>query len=266
MTVTLGAMLACASAPKRPTLLEAAPGDELAELSGLVDVDPDADVVDVRLVRELSRPALIRARAGDAVVLRVAATPPRTLSLDGAAASVFSPTSDASVWLVMPQRPGVFALRAATAQTTSVEAFVAVSPREASVKERVLFLDDRADAAERIDGLGNVLLMNGAVRPTLTVASGSVERWHVANIATARKFILVLPGHGMAHVSGTEMAEVELRPGDSVTIDVRLDGPPSTTVDLATLDGDGTGSGEAYPVLRVYYSAAGAATKSDGAQ
>ena len=189
-----------------------------------------------------------------------------SLSLDGAAASVFSPTSDASVWLVMQQRPGFFPLRAANAQTTSVEAFVAVSPREASVKERVLFLDDRADAAERIDGLGNVLLMNGAVRPTLTVASGSVERWHVANIATARKFILVLPGHGMAHVSGTEMAEVELRPGDSVTIDVRLDGPPSTTVDLATLDGDGTGSGEAYPVLRVYYSAAGAATKSEGAQ
>jgi FtsP/CotA-like multicopper oxidase with cupredoxin domain len=73
--------------------------------------------------------------------------------------------------------------------------------------DRVLVLDDvKLEASGQLSTVtneldimlgrqGNVLLVNGAVRPQLEVATGARERWRFVNVANGRYFNLDLPGH-----------------------------------------------------------------------
>ena len=119
-------------------------------------------------------------------------------------------------------------------------------------RDRVLLLDDRADG-ERVQGLGDTLLVNAQPRPTLRVGVGSMERWHLWNVAQHRVFTLALPGHVLV-VDGEPTAELSLAPGQHASLEVTFAHPAGSVVDLTTLDGEpGPDVVEAWPMLRVVY-------------
>lgn len=251
MLVTAGVTVSCATVPSRPVLLEAEPNGPLQELT-LADADPDESVVDVTL--GAAPRAVIHARAGDAIVVRFPGSHAGTWTLDDDPAAI-DVTADGYVWLLAAGEPGVQLIRRVDDRPGQFAAAVVVGGRAASTgASRLLVLEDRADGNERINGLGNVLLVNGQMRPTLAVGAGTVERWHVVNAASARTFTLLLPGHVFSVVGGSDTGELVLRPGERAVIDVRFAGPPGETVDLATLDGAPSNApAEAYPILRVTF-------------
>ncbi len=246
-----GALLAaCATAPTRPTLLEVPAGAPLVELSTLPDADIEDGVVDVTLLvaSAASLPVLARAQVGNAVVVR---------GLTGGFQQVGDERAavDGGVALFNPQRPGAFAIRSGVG--ARVDAILLVA--EATKQERVLVLDDRAQGIERLNGLGNQLVVNGQPRPTLRVTPGSMERWHVFNVAERRSFLIALPGHLLRRPDGKEAGELWLAPGESASVDVALGLPAGTSVDVTTIDADGAATtadaAEAWPLLRVLYVA-----------
>lgn len=250
-TMTLAAtfLISCVTVPSRPALLDLPVGPALVALSSLVDVDPDPSVVDVRL--EGRRPAVIAVGPAQALVLRIPAAPARTLVIDDASeSSVTTSPQEESVWLLALQPSRAYAIRAKE-QPARLDALVVV--QDELRQERVLLLDDVADGIERKEGLGNVVTVNGQRRPTLAVARGAKERWHFANTAVARTFVLVLPGHVFAGVDGA-VAEVVLAPGACASVDVELGNESAAAFDLVTLDGD-LASGEAWPLIHVLTTA-----------
>lgn len=50
---------------------------------------------------------------------------------------------------------------------------------------------------------GDVLFVNGAVRPTLEIRPGEVQRWRIVNASAGRYYRLALPGHELVQV-GTD--------------------------------------------------------------
>ena len=93
---------------------------------------------------------------------------------------------------------------------------------------------------------GNVLLVNGRKRPTLSVAPGSRERWRFVNTANGRYFRLGLAGHTLfviGHDGGlvVEPYEVEsllVAPGERYEVLVELAGEPGDRLALQTLHYD----------------------------
>lgn len=250
--VTVGVTISCATVPSRPVLIEAEPNGPLQELT-LADADPDESVVDVTLGAPR---AVIKARAGDAIIVRFPGTHAGTWTLDGDQGAIVDVTADGYVWLLGAGEPGLRLIRRVDDRPGEFAAAVVVRERAASAgASRVLVLDDRADGSERINGLGNVMLVNGQTRPTVSVGAGGVERWHLVNAASARTFTLLLPGHVFSVVDGSETGELALRPGERAVVDVRFAGPPGESVDLATLDGEPSNGSpaEAYPILRVTF-------------
>jgi bilirubin oxidase len=47
---------------------------------------------------------------------------------------------------------------------------------------------------------GDVLFVNGQVRPEITIRSGEVQRWRVINASAARVYRLSIPGHKLLHI------------------------------------------------------------------
>nr|MBA2291571.1 multicopper oxidase family protein [Gemmatimonadales bacterium] len=47
---------------------------------------------------------------------------------------------------------------------------------------------------------GDVIFVSGAVRPTIAIRSGEVQRWRVINASAARVYRLAIPGHTFLHV------------------------------------------------------------------
>ena len=136
-------------------------------------------------------------------------------------------------------------------------------PLPASLTERVLLLHDnrfRADGAldlpdmhspeGRVDAEngreGDVVFVSGAVRPTLAIRSGEVQRWRVINASAARVYRLALPGHTLLQV-GTdgglferpvEREEIVLGVGERAELLVRATAKPGTRVALQALPYD----------------------------
>lgn len=243
-------LTSCVTTHSRPTLLDLPAGPPLVEPVALVDDDPDASVVDVRLAGPQQ---VIMLGAADALVIRIPPTSsPQTLVVDELQASITTSPAAESVWLLGPQRSGVYAIRRG-GELGRLDAVVVVQARER--RERVLLLNDTTAGIERIEGLGNVVTVNGQRRPTLSVVPGAKERWHFANTSVARSFVLILPGHVFAVVGGSAVGEIALVPGAVVSADVELGNEAIAAFDLVTLDGSPV-SGEAWPLIHVVTNAA----------
>jgi FtsP/CotA-like multicopper oxidase with cupredoxin domain len=124
--------------------------------------------------------------------------------------------------------------------------------------DRVLVLDDVKVEA---DGLlstrtvnldvmlgrqGNVLLVNGRKRPSLSVVPGSRERWRFVNTANGRYFRLSLAGHELLIIGYDGGLLVEpyatesllVAPGERYDVLVELDGEAGQRLPLQTLHYD----------------------------
>jgi hypothetical protein len=182
-------------------------GSTMTEEPSLTNASVEENIVDVSLPQDpASSPAslpIARAHVGDAVILRGLG--------GGSFQQVGSELVNVSegVALLNPQHPGLFPIRSAAEARISA-LLVVVSKKHAP--ERVLLLDDKAQGIERLDGLGNQLVVNGQVRPTLEVVQGSTERWHLFNVAERRVFLVALPGHLLSDSEGKALGELTLAP------------------------------------------------------
>ena len=136
-------------------------------------------------------------------------------------------------------------------------------PLPASLAERVLVLADnrfRPDGsldlpdphspAARVDAEngreGDVLFVSGAVRPTLAIRSGEVQRWRVVNASAARVYRLALEGHTLLHVGSDgglfehprPVEEIVLGVGERAELLVRGAGRPGSRATLRALPYD----------------------------
>jgi FtsP/CotA-like multicopper oxidase with cupredoxin domain len=83
---------------------------------------------------------------------------------------------------------------------------------------------------------GNLLLVNGQVRPTLKARPGLPQRWRVINAAKTRYFQLSLAGHGFTRVGGdgglmaapVNVAQPVLAPAERADLIVVPDGEPGS--------------------------------------
>ena len=112
---------------------------------------------------------------------------------------------------------------------------------------------------------GNLLLVNGVLRPTLNVRAGEKVRLQFINAAASRYFRLVLPGHTLTLVGEdgawlerpTPTQELLLTPGQRADVVIEATGLPGATLDLLSLPYDrshASGSGASSNLLRVRYS------------
>ena len=136
-------------------------------------------------------------------------------------------------------------------------------PLPASLPERLLVLSDnrfledgsidirdplkpsgRVDAENGREG--EVVFVNGEVRPTLSIRSGQVQRWRIVNASAARMYRLSLRGHRFLHVGSdgglfehpVDTTEVVLAVGERVELLVRGSGIPGDRTVLEALPYD----------------------------
>jgi FtsP/CotA-like multicopper oxidase with cupredoxin domain len=133
----------------------------------------------------------------------------------------------------------------------------AEDPLPASLTDRLLILTDNRFNADgsiaeptRVDlengREGDVLFVNGQVRPTLTIRSGEVQRWRVVNASAGRFYRLALGGHSFLHVGSdaglfeqaVEVREILIAPSERVELLVRGTGVPGSRSVLQTLPYD----------------------------
>jgi bilirubin oxidase len=132
----------------------------------------------------------------------------------------------------------------------------------AGIPERLLILSDnrfRPDGAvdfpehmspaSQVDAEngreGNVLLVNGQVKPTISVRPGQVERWRFINASAARIYRLAIPGRKLLHVGSDgglfaaprEVDDLLVANSERVEVLVR-GGEPGSRVVLQTLPYD----------------------------
>ena len=93
---------------------------------------------------------------------------------------------------------------------------------------------------------GGLLFVNGAVRPTLEIRSGEVQRWRIINASAARMYRLAIPGHTFLHVGSdgglferpVERSEIILAGAERVEVLVRGTGAPGSAAVLQSLPYD----------------------------
>ena len=84
---------------------------------------------------------------------------------------------------------------------------------------------------------GNILLVNGKVRPRLKVRQGKQQRWRVINAARARYYTLRLPEHTLVKLGGdnglaersVETSRIVLVPGERADLVFTPSDPPGTS-------------------------------------
>jgi FtsP/CotA-like multicopper oxidase with cupredoxin domain len=139
----------------------------------------------------------------------------------------------------------------------------AQDPLPASLPEKVLILTDnrfRAGGALDLDPgqgppnlidetngrEGDVLFVNGQIRPTVAIRSGEVQRWRILNASAARFYRLSLPGHTFLQV-GTDgglfehpvaRSEILLAVSERVELLVQGSGAPGSRSVLQSLPYD----------------------------
>jgi FtsP/CotA-like multicopper oxidase with cupredoxin domain len=136
-------------------------------------------------------------------------------------------------------------------------------PLPSSLREQVLILADnrfasdgaidfpqpRSPAAQtdEVNGReGNVLFVNGEVRPTISITSGEVQRWRIINASAARVYRLAIPGLMFQHVGSdgglferpVEVREIIVASSERVELLVRGTDPPGTKRVLQALPYD----------------------------
>jgi bilirubin oxidase len=127
----------------------------------------------------------------------------------------------------------------------------------ASLPEKLLILaDNRFDhhggvhAHTKVDEVngreGDVLFVNGQLRPTITICAGEVQRWRIINASGARFYRLALAGQSFLHVGSdgglfarpVERRESLLAPSERVEVLVVGSGAPGSRTDLQSLPYD----------------------------
>ena len=96
---------------------------------------------------------------------------------------------------------------------------------------------------------GELVLVNGQLRPRFTAATGTLERWRIVNACTSRFLRLALDGHrfevigidGHAYLEPAAAETISLAPGNRADALVRFEVPGAVT--LRTLDVDRLGAG-----------------------
>ncbi len=136
-------------------------------------------------------------------------------------------------------------------------------PLPASITERLVILSDtrlgpdgsiampeRHSPEGRLDfengREGDVLFVNGQLRPTVAIKRGEVQRWRVLNGSGARYYRLTLPGHKFLHVGNdgglfehpVEVDEILLATAERVELLVRGTGLPGARSTLRALPYD----------------------------
>jgi FtsP/CotA-like multicopper oxidase with cupredoxin domain len=99
---------------------------------------------------------------------------------------------------------------------------------------------------ERNGREGDVLFVNGQIRPQVPIRSGEVQRWRVINASGARIYRLALPGHTILHVGSdgglferpVEVEEILLANGERAELLVRGTSMPGSRSVLQTLPYD----------------------------
>jgi FtsP/CotA-like multicopper oxidase with cupredoxin domain len=93
---------------------------------------------------------------------------------------------------------------------------------------------------------GDVLFVNGQIRPTLAIRNGEIQRWRILNASAARFYRLSLPGHTLLQV-GTDgglfehpvaRSELLLAPAERLELLVQGSGAPGSRSVLQSLPYD----------------------------
>jgi len=93
---------------------------------------------------------------------------------------------------------------------------------------------------------GPILFVNGHVMPTLTIRSGEVQRWRIANASAGRIYRIALAGHSLLQIGSdgglfekpVEQKEILLTTGERVEVLVRGTDAPGTKSVLQNLPYD----------------------------
>ena len=93
---------------------------------------------------------------------------------------------------------------------------------------------------------GELLFVNGQIKPALTIRSGETQRWRIVNASASRVYRLALQGHTFLHVGNdgglfetpVEAKEILLANSERVEFLVRGTGPPGTRAALQALPYD----------------------------
>jgi FtsP/CotA-like multicopper oxidase with cupredoxin domain len=121
-------------------------------------------------------------------------------------------------------------------------------------------------------GEGNVILVNGRVKPRLSARVGLRQRWRFVNAARSRFFQLSLPGHKFVRIGGdggfieapVESDMLLLTPGERADVSIVPTGQPDTDVVMRWIPYDrGYGTAFARPaedVMTLHLDAAPAVT------
>jgi FtsP/CotA-like multicopper oxidase with cupredoxin domain len=87
---------------------------------------------------------------------------------------------------------------------------------------------------------GNILLVNGKQKPTITARAGLRQRWRLVNAAKSRYYQLALAGHGFTRIGGDgglletpeEKSALVLAPGERADVLVVPRGAPGQTLSV----------------------------------
>jgi bilirubin oxidase len=101
--------------------------------------------------------------------------------------------------------------------------------------------EDRENGRE-----GDLLFVNGEVRPTLEIRRGEVQRWRIVNASAARIYRLAIPGHTFLHVGSdgglferpVERSEILIAGAERVEVLVRGTGAAGSEAVLQSLPYD----------------------------
>ena len=111
-------------------------------------------------------------------------------------------------------------------------------------------LPEKKSMAGRIDEEngreGDVLFVNGQVKPTISIRPGEVQRWRIINASAARVYRLAIPGQTFLHVGSdgglfekpVEVSEMVVANSERVELLVRGTGAPGSRTTLQSLPYD----------------------------
>jgi bilirubin oxidase len=93
---------------------------------------------------------------------------------------------------------------------------------------------------------GDLLFVNGGIRPVISIRSGEIQRWRIINASAARMYRLAIPGHTFLHVGNdgglferpVERSEILVAGAERVEILVRGTGAPGSEAVLQALPYD----------------------------
>ncbi len=93
---------------------------------------------------------------------------------------------------------------------------------------------------------GDILFVNGQIKPRITLRSGEIQRWRIINASSARYYRLSLPGHLFLQVGSdgglfekpVELKEILLAPGERAEVLIRGVAPPGSQTTLQSLPYD----------------------------